>query len=65
MILHTIVNQDEVMGLTNQFDYCYKNINGIVVEGIKSNDGVVINRLISTNPSDYLNPKYNIGEVLK
>lgn len=63
MIIHSIVPVDF---LTEQpvLPVCtLKQFKGGMVEGIKTEQGFVINRIISTDPSIYLNPKYAPGQI--
>lgn len=64
MILHTIIDEYDVLGNQNLNEYSYKNKNGAVFEGLKTNDGFVIQRVISTNPKDFLNSDYTYGNIL-
>lgn len=66
MILHTIIDPMEVLGNTPTNNYCYKKcVNGVIIEGTQDLNGIKINRVISTNPSDYLNKDYTLGNYLK
>lgn len=69
MVLHTIIDINDIMGYsvtdTKPNNHCYKNINGAVIEGTKTKNGILVNRIISTNPKDYLNKNYDIGSLLK
>lgn len=66
MILHTIIDPLDVLGNPQTNSYCYKNCkNGMVIEGIQDANGIKINRIISTNPKDYLNKDYSLGNYLK
>lgn len=64
MVLHTIMNEYEVLGEYNSAKYSYQNKNGITFEGLKTDKGFQIQRVISTNPKDYLNPDYTYGKFL-
>jgi heptaprenylglyceryl phosphate synthase len=66
MILHTIIDPMDVMNNQAESNYCYKQcVNGVIVEGTQDLNGIKINRIISTNPSDYLNKNYTLGKYLK
>ncbi|MEG2814038.1 MAG: YlzJ-like family protein [Oscillospiraceae bacterium] len=68
MMFQTILDINEVMNsdaLQNQkTKYCEKNINGVILQGEKTNSGMKINRIISANPSDFLNKHYMIGKEI-
>lgn len=67
MILHTIIDPYEVM-LQNdaalpQFEYIHRG--GCILQCVKGADGCQIDRIISTNPQDYLNEQYKIGTIIQ
>lgn len=41
-----------------------KRLENGMVYGVKSKEGFRVERLFSTNPQDYLNPKYQFGNIL-
>lgn len=67
MILHTIIDVNDIFyeqaSPTNSIS-C-KDIGNVHLEGIKSDKGIEIKRIISTNPDDYLKGKYSIGKYIK
>ena len=67
MILHTVINPYEVMLQNNSNFPAYEYINrdGCILQCIKQPDGDYLDRIISTNPRDYLNNQYKIGEILQ
>ncbi|WMJ23284.1 YlzJ-like family protein [Paludicola sp. MB14-C6] len=66
MILHTIIDPMDVMNSPSANNFCYKKcVNGAIIEGTQDMNGIKINRIISTNPSDYLNKDYTLGNYLK
>ncbi|MDF2568247.1 MAG: YlzJ-like protein [Oscillospiraceae bacterium] len=65
MILHTIIDLSEVMASPQDISYEYKQIGSCMLQGTNCKEGFMVDRIISTNPSDYLNPKYQIGKFLK
>lgn len=62
MILHTIISEDDIFSTLNQRKYSYHVSDSIFFEVTKSQGGKKVNRVISTNPKDYLN--YNIGQII-
>lgn len=46
-------------------EYEYLNKNGCILQCIRREDGLYLDRIISTNPQDYLNDSYRVGERLK
>ena len=56
MVLYTIVDINEVMMEgSEQPNTEYRTVNGCVLECSKRSDGNYLERIISTNPKDYLN----------
>lgn len=67
MILHTVIDPMEVMLIQEEGEiptYEYQNRDGCMLQCIRRQDGIYLNRIISTNLRDYLNPSYRIGETL-
>ncbi|WP_159438281.1 YlzJ-like family protein [Massiliimalia massiliensis] len=64
-MLYTIIDENEIFAQENQPSYFYKRVDNCILEGVKYNQDVMLNRIISTNPKDYLNPKYSLGMNLK
>lgn len=66
MVLYTIVDINEVMMEgSEQPNTEYRTVNGCVLECSKRSDGNYLERIISTNPKDYLNNSYKIGEIIQ
>lgn len=64
-MIYTIVPIDIVLDNNNKLDcnYCEKYIDGQLVQLNKNNDGQYhISRIISTNPSAFLQEKYQPGK---
>lgn len=62
MILHTIACKDMIFTPDDSSNYIFKKDGNRFIQCVNSNNQNTICRLISTDPKDYLNPKYNIGE---
>ncbi len=66
MVLHTIIDMDDIfyeqISVNNS---SFKDIGNIHFEGERSKNGIRIQRIISTNPNDYLNGNYDIGKYIK
>lgn len=72
MILHTIYDANTVF---QNFDYNSQqqstaghlemSIDGIKVQVSQNNSGIRVERIISTNPADYLNPKLQPGSIIQ
>lgn len=65
MIIHTIIDEYDVMRTDEKKQYIYQNKNKTIFEGLKNENNFIIQRVISTDLNDYLNPKYNSGNKLK
>ena len=67
MCLYTIMPIDVVFSNINKKDVQYKEINyrGQLVEVVEYQNKVVLNRIITTNPKQYLNPNLQLGKVIK
>jgi len=65
MILHTIVPYENIFNQESDTQAPESiTVGNGYIEADKSEDGRSIRRLISTLPSDYLNPKYSPGQKL-
>lgn len=64
-MLHTILDENEVLLENKNYEYFYKKVDNCVLEGVKYDKDIILNRVISTNLKDYLNPDYQIGRKLK
>ncbi len=63
MILHTIIDYSDVFysSAVNSSVFSYSKIDGGLIEYRNDNSNKKrINRLLTTNPSLYLNKKYNV-----
>ena len=68
MILQTVIDPMEVMGPATALqlpDYHYRCVGGCLLQCESRADGIYLNRIISTDLRDYLNPAYRIGEVIE
>ncbi len=72
MILYTIYDPNVIFKNQNINDtqayttYCEMNVDGIMVQVSKcNNNDFCIERVISTNPADYLNPRLQPGSTIK
>lgn len=60
-MLYTIMDENEVFARPKNPIYFYKRVDNCILEGVKYNQSILLNRIISTNPGDYLNPNYRLG----
>lgn len=72
MILYSIYDPSVVFGnqgygiKQEDISYSEMNINGVMVQVSKANNaGFRIERILSTNPKDYLNPKLQPGSMVE
>ena len=67
MLLYTIVPIDVIFNNEKQNDIQYKEIDyqGERVEVIQYENKLILNRLFSTDPKQYLNPDFRLGKVIK
>lgn len=63
MILYSIISQEDIFYEAPE-ETKLINKNGCWFEVKKSENGNIINRIISTNPNDYLKSDYDIGNIL-
>lgn len=64
MLLHTIIDLQEIFSHHQPQQYFYKKVENCMLEGVQYKDDIVVQRIISTNPKDYLNPQYSLGQPL-
>ncbi|EPR13388.1 YlzJ-like family protein [Ruminiclostridium papyrosolvens] len=71
MILYTIYDHNVVMGSSptdnaeNSLDYTEMSIDGVQVQISRyGNSDYQVQRIISTNPYDYLNPRIQPGTII-
>lgn len=65
-MLYTIVSPDEVMAMEPSDPRLETvRLGSRLFEGVRNQNGFIISRMISTNPSDYLNDCYSPGRRLK
>lgn len=66
MLLQTVIDVNEVL-LTDQEvpSYEYIRRDGCLLQCVRGEEGAQIDRVISTNPRDYLNPLYQVGKLLQ
>lgn len=67
MCLYTIMPIDVVFSNINKKDVQYKEMSyrGQLVEVVEYQNKVVLNRIITTDPKQYLNPNLQLGKVIK
>lgn len=63
-MLHTIINEGDIFYQPDEIKKFYKKVDNCVLEGVKYNQDVMLNRVISTNLKDYLNPHFRLGGSL-
>ena len=65
MILHTIVSMDDIFAAESKDETEYIETSYGFVGVVDSPEGKRIERLISTDPMLYLNPKFSPGSLYK
>ena len=67
MILHTIVPMDIIFNNDKKKDFSYKEMDylGCKVEVLQYENKLVLNRLYTTDPKQYLNPDFKLGIEIK
>ena len=67
MILHTIVPMEVIFENNNNQDIQYKEMDylGQKVQVVQYENKLVLNRLYSTDPKQYLNPNFELGKFIK
>lgn len=71
-MLHTIIDLNDIFAQQEPIqlpyatvtDSTFKTIGNCILEGRDCEGRFQINRVISTNPHDYLDPKYALGKYL-
>jgi len=63
-MFQTVLDPLEVFGEENLQKTYRKKVANRVLEGVKYNQRIMLTRLISTNPADYLNPNYQPGQPM-
>lgn len=61
MVLHTIVPPEQIFGTAENMQYEYKRVKNSLVQGVAQEGRFMVERLISTDPSLYLDPRYAPG----
>lgn len=62
MVIHSIVDPQEMM--ERQADpSSWVNVSGGMLQGIRGENGLVVTRLVSTDPAMYLDPRYAPGAI--
>lgn len=64
-MLYTIIDQQEIFLETKNSKYFYKKVANCLVEGVKYKEDMVVERIISTDLKDYLNPNLQPGQKLR
>ncbi len=71
MILYTIYDPNMIFkslnsnAKQNSTSYTELNINGTMLEVSQTDKDYRVERIISTNPSDFLNPRFQPGSIIK
>ena len=67
MCLYTIVPIEVIFNNEKKEYVKYKEINfeGEIVEVLQYENKLILNRLYTTNPKQYLNPRFQLGKVIK
>ena len=60
-VLYTIVSEYDIFYTPSNESPSLRRLGSVYCEGLQTAEGFRINRLISTNPADYLNPAYAVG----
>lgn len=63
-MLYTIINEYDIF-YSPVHERQYKNSSGMIFEGEQTAKGLKIDRIISTNPQDYLKNAGLIGQYMK
>ncbi|MGI5959545.1 MAG: YlzJ-like family protein [Massiliimalia sp.] len=63
-MLYTIVDEQEIFLEDKNSKYFYKKVANGIVEGVQYKDSIVVQRVISTDLKDYLNPSLQPGQML-
>lgn len=61
MVLYTIAPPEHVFYSAENTQYEYRRVNHSLVQGVARDGRFTVERLISTDPSMYLNPRYSPG----
>ncbi len=61
MMLYTIIDPQEIFLQQKNLKYSYKKVDNCILEGVQYNNDILISRIVSTNPKDYLNANYQLG----
>ncbi len=71
MIFYSIYDTSVVFGnrgfddISANTSFCEMNVDGVMVQVSRSNNSELrIERILSTNPKDYLNPKLQPGSIV-
>lgn len=67
MILYTIYDPEFVFNTPeNNVSYSEMSVDGVTVQiSLINNEDCRVERIISTNPTDYLNPRLQPGSIIK
>ena len=65
MVLHTVLPLPLVLWRPEGQTYAYRRVHNGYLQGVQNRDGsFTLSRLVSTDPSLYLDPRYFPGAVL-
>ena len=65
MVLYTIVSEYDIFSFPPDPNRTCEAWNGRFFECEKGEDGLTLQRVISTDPADYLNPRYSLGGAFR
>ncbi len=64
MILHTVVEHSKLITFSYDFDVQYKQVKGCICQYNKMGTDCKLERIISTDLRDYLNPRFSPGTLI-
>ncbi|MBC8610210.1 Uncharacterised protein [uncultured Ruminococcus sp.] len=64
-MLYTIIDENEIFTQPKNISYFYKRVDNCILEGVKYDKSIMLNRVISTDLRDYLKPEYRLGARMK
>lgn len=65
MLIHSIVSPDALLSVPESPVRSLRPWGGAWLEGWEQNGQFCVQRIISTNPADYLNPKLSPGQIVQ
>lgn len=64
MLLYSIMPPEQIFASKNESTYEYRPLGTGLVQGVRRNGHFVVERVLSTNPAHYLDPRYAPGGEL-